>query len=314
MEGTGKKRAPLERERGVGQKEKARLAFVGTIEAGADRELRELIETLRRRDFEVEVRIAWEKGQAEEYARRAGEEGVDAVVACGGDGTLFEVINGVVGLSRAPMVAGLPFGTGNDFLRSLGIEPSQGSMEFLSWLNREPTRIDLGRLGERYFLNMATAGVGAEITTETSREFKNLAGRLAYLAGALPKILDRRSTIARIEARDFVWEGELAFLFIGNGIQAGGGWQISPAARLNDGLLDLVVVPEASLPELLRGRQAIVESEAPGDYGEIRYRQIPRVMIEWEEPLAMNLDGEPVEVGTRVEVEVVSEAISFLIP
>ena len=306
----GKKREALHPEGG----RMTRIVFIGTIEAGADLELRALVEALRERGFQVEVRITWEGGQAEEFTRSAVDRGVDAVVACGGDGTLYEVINGVIGSEREPIVAGLPFGTGNDFLRSLGVEPAMEVEEFLFWVEKEPTRIDLGRVGERYFLNMATAGVGAEITTETSREFKNLAGRLAYLAGALPKILDRRCTEARIKADDFVWEGELAFLFIGNGVQAGGGWQISPAARLNDGLLDLVVVPESSLSEMIRERRAILEAEEPGDYGEIRYRQVSEVEIEWEEPLAVNLDGESLEVTNRLKVEVVPEAISFLIP
>ena len=285
-------------------------------EAAADDELRETVAHIRDRGFEIEVRVTWESGDAHRYAAEfgGGSSGVDAIVACGGDGTLNEVINAVMKLDERPMIGGLPYGTGNDFLRGLGIEPRHAVEQFETWLDIPPTAIDVGCANGTYFLNMASAGIAAEVTAEASREFKEVAGSFAYFVRAIPAAFDIPAHRAKISGgEELDWTGDLAFCFVGNGQQSGGGWRICPAARLNDGLLDVVIVPSMPLREMARHGREMVKAEAPGDYGPLVYRQIEAFSVQFEETVPMNLDGEPVD-GERFEFRAMPEAIRFLVP
>lgn len=281
--------------------------------AGGDDDLRQLVDRLRNEGYDIAARVTWEHGQAAMYAREAVEAGADIVVGCGGDGTLNEIVNAVMKFDDRPVVAGLPYGTANDFLVSLGIGPRMGVEELEEWLDVAPTPIDVGRTGEGYFLNMATAGIGAEVTAEASRQLKDVAGSFAYFVKGIPAAFDLPVRPARIEGPGLKWEGELAFLFVGNGRQSGGGWTLCPAAMLDDGLLDVVIVPDIPLTEMARYGRQMVKAEETGDFGPLVYRQVPEVAVEFGEKTPMNLDGEPVE-GDVFEFSVVESAIEFLMP
>ena len=289
------------------------LQLIMSGDAGGDENLRAVVTALRDRGHTIVPRVSWEHGQAEMFVRKAADSGVDTVVACGGDGTLHEVINGAMTWDTPPVVAGLPYGTGNDFLDSIGVEPRDGPQQLHDWLDQKPTAIDLGRRGGRYFLNMATAGAAAEVTSEASHEFKDVAGSFAYFARAIPAAFDLPVHTASIEGPDLQWQGQLAFLFVGNGRQAGGGWTLCPAARLDDGQLDVVIVPEMPIREMARRGREMVKAATTGDFGPIVYRQVQEVSVAFRDQTPMNLDGEPLE-GREHEFSVVAEALPFLLP
>lgn len=281
--------------------------------AAADDELRELVGRLRDDDYVIDVRVTWEGGHATMFAEEAADAGVDAIIACGGDGTIHEVVNGVMHTDQRPIIGALPYGTGNDFLRSLGVMPRDNPQQLLQWLDTHPTPIDLGCIGDRYFVNMATAGVAAEVTAEASHQFKDVAGSFAYFVRAIPAAFDLATSTARIRGDDLDWEGDLAFLFVGNGMQSGGGWTLCPAASINDGLLDVVIVPDMPLREMARHGRQMVKAESTGDFGPLVYRQVQQVDVEFGEEVPMNLDGEPIH-GDAFEFSIVEDAIRFLIP
>ena len=282
-------------------------------EAAVDDELRQLVADLRVGGYNVDVRVSWEKGHTAKFSDEAIEAEVDAVVGCGGDGTLHDIVNTVMTGKERPMVAGLPYGTGNDFLRGLGIDLTCAPQEFGVWLETAPTAIDVGRCGERYFLNMATAGVGAEVTAQVSRDFKDVAGSFAYFVSGIPAAFDLPVQQTKIRAPDFDWQGKMAFLFVGNGQYSGGGWRLCPAARIDDGLLDVVIVPEMPLREMARCGRDMVKAESTGDFGPLIYRQVSKLDVEFDDDVPLNLDGEPVE-GREFTFSAVEKAIRFLVP
>ncbi len=282
-------------------------------EAAEDADLREMVQRLRERNYCIEPRVTWEGGDAGRYTEEACRAGADAIAACGGDGTLHEVVNAMMGFDKRPMLGGLPYGTGNDFLGGIGVEPRHGPEQFEQWLGLAPTPIDVGYDGERHFLNMATAGVGAEVTAEASRQLKEVAGSFAYFVRGIPAALDIPTRHAIIRAPELEWEGDLAFFFVGNGPRSGGGWRLCPAARINDGLLDVLIVPDMPLREMARHGREMVKAETPGDYGPMKYRQVEWVEVEFDEEVAINLDGEPAG-GEEVRFSVVKEAVRFLVP
>ena len=282
--------------------------------AAHDQALRDDIQGLRERGFLVRARATWEGGDAERFAREAARDGVDLIVSAGGDGTLNEVVNGLLTAGGpAPCeVAALPYGTGNDFVLGCGVEPEHPEVALEQILSQRSHCIDVGSVGDRHFINMASAGFGAEITTDTSSELKHLFGRAAYFFKALSESIHLNVHDVRLRAPGFAWAGPAHLVAIGNGRQTGGGWTVAPQARLDDGLLDVMVVPESTRSELV----SLLRAARRGDLrenSEVPYWQVPWVEVDADEPLQVNLDGEPLE-GRRFRFEARPRSLRFRLP
>src|SRR5438093_8685965 len=127
----------------------------------------------------IEVRVTSEKGDARRFVSEAGE--VDLLIAAGGDGTLNEVVHGLMGLPRKarPVFGVVPLGTANNFATGCGI-PRDPETALALCLQGKAVPIDVGKANEHWFLNVASAGFGAEVTATTSPELKRLLGPAAY--------------------------------------------------------------------------------------------------------------------------------------
>jgi diacylglycerol kinase (ATP) len=175
---------------------------------------------------------------ASDLARRAVEGGVDLVIANGGDGTLNEVLQGMVG-SRTPL--GIwPGGTANVLAYDLGLPT--GPVETADMLAKgEEQRISIGLAGERYFFLMAGIGLDASIIQGVSPALKARAGEKAFWVSGLKHIVAWRPESFTIEADGATYEG--AFAAVGNGPSYGGGFSITPRARLEEAVLDVCIFP-----------------------------------------------------------------------
>jgi lipid kinase YegS len=209
----------------------------------ANPQVREAINRIRDEGQAMEVRCTWEGGDAARFAQEAVADGIDILVAGGGDGTIHEVVNGLMsGETEPDLVLGiLPLGTANDFARGCGIplEP-YAALKLAS--EGSPVAIDVPSANGVHFANVASGGFGAEVTVGTNPQLKKALGGGAY---ALTGI----ATAARMEpySGSFVASGETAegsfiALAVGNSRQAGGGMQVTPKAYIDDGLLDATVV------------------------------------------------------------------------
>jgi len=283
----------------------------------------------RKAGHEVEVRVTWEAGDVGRMVREAIDSGADTVVAGGGDGTINEVVDSLVakqsdaqqqqqhsaGHGRAmsrPALGILPLGTANDFARANGI-PLDPVAALQHIVESEPARIDVGRAGHRTFINVATGGFGTQVTVETSEDLKRLLGGTAYLLTGLTRFNSIHSSAGSFRGPDFAWQGKFLVLAVGNGRQAGGGHVLCPRAKLNDGLLDVSILPDVELADLstalgnlLRGGLAAVEQTV------IR-EQVPWLEIRSETPLNINLDGEPI-TGHEFRFEVQAGAARAHLP
>lgn len=269
--------------------------------AAADEALRATVNALRAEGMRVDVRVTWEHGDAARYVDEAVATGVDAVVAGGGDGTLREVAAALAThdapAEALPALAVLSLGTANDFATAAGIPVEQQAAFAL--LRTPPRAVDLLSVdadGQQHWCaNLASGGFGTVVTTETNEQLKKTLGGLAYVISGLARVGRIEPIRARFAADDFAWSGDFIALGVGNGRQAGGGQVLCPDARIDDGLLDLTLVPTlegevaATLGTLIaEGRQAALE------------RVSTRLQSRWveivaERPLTLNLDGEPVE-------------------
>ncbi|RZA25570.1 MAG: lipid kinase YegS [Lysobacteraceae bacterium] len=271
--------------------------------SAGDEDLREAVATLRERGIAVDVRVTWEAGDAERYVSEALADGVHTMVACGGDGTLSEVATTLAhrdeAAARMPALGLVPMGTANDFANAMGIplEPLP-ALEMI--VDTAAVPMDLIRLtaadGDVHWCaNLASGGFGTQVTVETDDGLKKMLGGLAYLITGIAKLGKIQPIHARVHGPDFEWEGDFIALGIGNGRQAGGGQALCPDALVDDGLLDVTVVPELS-GEVAATMGTLVTGGKDAALERVAVRaQLPWLEIDCPEPLTLNLDGEPVE-------------------
>ena len=259
--------------------------------------VKEAVKAVRKEGIELRVLVPFNKAEKPRVVREALERGAERIIAGGGDGTINAVANALIGSGAEKPAATLgvfPLGTANDFARGCGL-PADDLAECLRIAcTREGRPIDIGIMNKRYFINVASMGFGAEITATTPVQLKKALGGGAYTLVGLVKAMNLTPYSGRllIPGQDPI-EGNMLFGAVGNNHFAGGGFDIAPNAKLDDGLLDLTAImhsPGFSLPELARE----LENPMNPDNRFVFYQQLPEFTIESEQKLHCNLDGEPV--------------------
>lgn len=277
--------------------------------------LRDAVRLLRDHRVKIDVRVTWEQGDARRLAKEARQLGVDTVVAAGGDGTLNEVVNGLMAADERlemPSLGVIPLGTANDFAVSCRV-PLAPLEALMLITEMAPVPIDLGRVNQRYFLNLASGGFGTQITTSTPDELKRALGSLAYLLTGMSKFTSIAAVEGRIKAPDFDWQGAFMVLGVGNGRQAGGGHELCPDALLDDGLLDLNILPKNDQQTLTDTLQYFMLDNGSVLQNQMIHRRVPWLEIEAEQSMNINIDGEPVS-GRHLRFEVHPSALKMHLP
>jgi len=246
---------------------------------------------LRRKiqDFsdEIVIRETRKQGDAKTIARRAVKEGYSAIVAAGGDGTVNEVVNGI-GASNVTFGV-LPVGTMNVFALELGIG-SKDLARAWSVIERGETReIDLPKANGSYFVQLAGVGLDAEVVRQTTPDFKKALGPISYVL-SLAQVAARKPPKVLVKDAS---GGEYAgsFVLVGNGRYYGGAMELFREAKLDDGLLDVVVFKNQGHWDLMRYVQAIVF----GDHTrlpDVDYFQTERLEVTSENEVPVEIDGE----------------------
>ena len=266
--------------------------------------MREAVQALRDAGVALDVRVTWEGGDAERYVAEAIADGVGTIIAGGGDGTLSEVVTTLAHRGEAadalPVLGLLPLGTANDFASACGI-PADPEAALRLVRDGAAVPMDLLKLdanGQAHWAaNLASGGFGTEVTTETHEGLKKLLGGLAYVVTGLSKLGRIEPQRARLRGPGFAWEGEFIALGIGNGRQAGGGQALCPEALIDDGLLDVTVVPPLQGELLATVGTALAAGKDAALDGVAVRRQLSWIEIEAPQTLTLNLnlDGEPVQ-------------------
>lgn len=284
------------------QHSKALLILHGK-QAGND-EVRLAVGQLRERGWPLDVRLTWEAGDAQRLVEEALAAGYVHLVAGGGDGTLRDVAEAMGQAATQASLALLPLGTANDFAKAAGVPLTPQAA--LDLLEQPAQAIDLGRVGDQLFLNMATGGFGSQVTANTSEDLKKVLGAAAYLFTGLSRFSELQAAAVELQGPDFHWQGELLALGIGNGRQAGGGHVLCPEAKADDGLLDIGILPA---PQEMAGA---LRDLLAGDGLFVRAR-LPWVEIKSAQGLDINLDGEPLQADS-LRFEAVPRALRVHLP
>ncbi|MFW6201672.1 MAG: diacylglycerol/lipid kinase family protein [Gemmatimonadota bacterium] len=274
--------------------------------------LRKSVEELRERGHRVTPRLTFEAGDGTRLARAAAGGRYDLVVAVGGDGTVNEVVNGLVRSPWQPRLGIVPMGTANDFAAGLDL-PSDPGEALRVAVHGHPTAVDVAHANDRRFINVSTGGFGAEASEDAPPEAKRRLGTWAYVITGVRKFAELRPTRARFLAGEqVVFEGRFLLFAVGNARRTGGGSRLTPRAEFGDGLLDLLVVPEmptmefiALLPDLRRGTHV--------NRPEVIYEQAPGFRVEAERTLSVNVDGEPLR-AKRIDYGLAERPLSVMAP
>jgi len=288
--------------------------------SAGDDDLRTAVGAMREAGIVLDVRVTWEDGDAERYVAEAIADGVDTVIAAGGDGTLSEVATTLAHRDEAadalPSLGLVPLGTANDFATAAGI-PDEAAPALQLVRDVAAVPLDLLRIeaedGPHWCANLASGGFGTEVTVETDEGLKKMLGGLAYLITGIAKLGRIEPMSARVRGPDFAWQGDFIALGIGNGRQAGGGQALCPDALVDDGLLDLTVVPELS-GEVAATVGTLVKDGKHAALDRVATRsRLAWVELEADQPMTLNLDGEPVR-SRRFRIDCVPGRVRMHLP
>jgi diacylglycerol kinase (ATP) len=286
------------------------------------RDLERVCSDLERRGWSVELRITEKPGDARVFACAAAQAGCDVAVAAGGDGTVNETVNGLVGTQTALGV--LPVGTGNVWAKQLGIptytltNPLRLQEAAAGLTEGAFRRVDVGRVigqvDDRYFLCWAGIGLDAQVTVEMEprpRYAKQL-GTLPYVIATLIVARDFQGVRTRISLNGGIVRGRTLLVLVSNIQQYAGWFKVARRARVDDGQLDVLVFKGMGFPYVVRHVLKVISNRYLQD-PRVVHRQVSRIEVKTESAMSVQVDGDPIGT-TPVTLEVVPRALRVLVP
>ncbi len=255
------------------------------------------------------------EGEGTARAREEVEAGIDRIIVAGGDGTINEVVNGIVGTGRSVTLGIFPMGTGNDLARTLAIplEPD-GALDVIEHGTLRSIDLIAARTnGETiYGVNVASGGFSGQVDENMSPEMKATWGPLAYLLGAASTLPDLQDYSTTIQFEDEEPETVVALnVIVANGRTVGGGKRVAPMANPEDGWLDVVVVRFGPVTRLAEVAARLVAGNVL-DSESVLHRRAKRVAISSEPKMWFNIDGELI-TRDAVAFEILPHALNVLV-
>lgn len=272
--------------------------------------MQRVIEILEEKRTKFKVKETEYPGHATIIAKEAIQNGFKSIIAVGGDGTILEVANGMIG-GKATMGI-IPAGTGNDFIKTVGI-PNDPEIAVNILLEEKQKMIDIGLADDkRYFLNVSGTGFDVEVLKNTEKIKGFLTGLTAYYTAVLMAVFGYKFKKVILKTKDMVIEKNVLLVAVANGIAYGGGMKVAPEASVEDGLLDVTIVEKMprwkipfQLPKFIKG-----------EHQKLKYIckfKCESVTIETEKAEPINMDGEIIGT-TPVTFSVKRNAINVFAP
>lgn len=273
----------------------------------------ELIYILQKNNYYVDAFSTKKKYDATEEASKACKNNYDIIIAIGGDGTVNEIINGIMPNTHRPKLAIYPAGTINDFASFLKIPKSVE--EFAKIIMEEKTTAtDIGLGGDRYFLNVAAAGLLTDVAYKVSTEAKTVLGKFAYYLEGIKEFPRQIFNPIKVKMRieNLEQEREILFFLLTNSPFVGGFKYIAPDASINDGKFDLLIVERSQFIDVATIFIKVLTGNHT-NHPNLQYIQVDSFSIESEEDINVDLDG---ELGGRLPMkfEVKKAAINIITP
>jgi diacylglycerol kinase (ATP) len=246
-----------------------------------------------------------------ELARQAAGEGWPVIVAAGGDGTVNEVVNGLMQGAGQSALGIIPFGSANDLADVLEL-PRDVTAACQRIAAKNIRLIDVGLVNDRYFVNNSAVGLEAMVAV-TQDQMRYIRGMSRYVAAALKTILKAQSWSMRLEWDKGIFEGPVVLVSVGNSHRTGGAFYMTPQARLDDGLLDFIYALNMSrwqmlklLPQTFSGKHV--------DHALIVYLQTKTLSITVTPVTPIQADGEIIDkTATHIHYQILPQKLQVII-
>jgi diacylglycerol kinase (ATP) len=245
-----------------------------------------------------------------------------AIIAAGGDGTLHQVVNGVLekreGYSALPAVGLIPMGSGNDFAKTVRIKDDPQRLVELVKLNK-PKKINTGKIyytdfsgqqRSRYFVNVADIGMGPEVVQRVNESGRAFGAAVAYYKSIIATFFTYKPMIIRAKSNDWIWSGKLRSMAIANGKYYGHGLCVAPDAILDDDMFNVFICGNVSVVDFIRYSETMKRGKHVV-LPEILYKTTTDIELSSEEDCLIEGDGEILgKLPARIELS--SQKIDFL--
>jgi YegS/Rv2252/BmrU family lipid kinase len=286
----------------------------------------EIASALQARFPRINKQFSEESGHAIELTRDLLRQGHELVIAAGGDGTINEVANGFVSddgsIFPNARLGILPLGTGGDFQRTLGV-PSELEAAIEVLAGGKSAAIDVGKAtfvdhdgkpASRYFVNVASFGMGGAVAAQSKNLWSRLSGKLAFLWATFVVVTGYRGRPVTLELDGAPLPGpfHITNVAIGNGRYHGGGMQPCPTALLNDGILEVTVIEYLNPFELARDIR-ILYSDNVYSHSKVRHYHAHQVRARSEQNTLLEIDGEPLG-SLPLEVGMARGRLNVVVP
>ena len=217
------------------------------------------------------------------------DESYAYILIAGGDGTVDSVLNAMMKRNIKLPIAILPVGTANDFGKFLDM-PSNVKEACKRIINSKPQKVDIGKINDKYFINVASTGLFTDISQKTDLHLKNAIGKLAYYIKGLEELPNFRKLKVNLKSKQYNYDGEMYLLLLFNGKTAGN-LNLATKADAQDGMLDLILFKAVPLIELLPLFLKVLRGDHL-DSEKVVYFKTDDILIECDEDIVTDIDGE----------------------
>lgn len=289
-----------------------KLLFIINPKAGLKKNrnyIDDAVEVFENAGYKVGIKYTKKRLDGTNIAREYGSK-VDLVVCMGGDGTLNEVIQGMIETSVVTPIGYIPAGSTNDFATSLGLKSNpKEQAEFI--VSNEARPLDMGSFNGRYFVYTASAGIFTKTSYSTPQRMKNRLGHFAYILHGARELFHIRRLKLKIELEDKTYEGKYIFVAINNATRVGGIMKLDKdMVEFNDGLFELMLVEFPSGP--VGFMKLVVKILTQKFTGKITLEQIKSARITDCTDIDWSLDGEKELGRAAVDFKVIHDAVNFI--
>ena len=276
-------------------------------------ELLKVVEVFSYADYLVSVYPTKARGDATQYVENLNHDDFDLIVVCGGDGTLNEVIEGIMKSKNEISLGYIPSGTLNEWSSGLNISRNIETAA-KDILNGKKIRLDIGRFNDKYFSYTASFGAFTGASYSTPQEVKNVLGQSAYFFEGIKSLSAIKPIHMKITTEDRVVEGDYLFGAISNSLSVGGivKYDKTPVG-LNDGIFEIILIKN---PDNIVKLQPLVDGILKHEFDRegTEFFRSEKFVIETNEEVAWTLDGEYAKSNGTLTVENIHGAITFIVP
>ena len=261
-------------------------------------ELVDVIKILNENNYSVEVSITLNHNHAREIARE--KENFDLIICSGGDGTLNQVISGIIDSNKDVDLGYIPSGSTNDFANTLGLS-SNIKEATLNAVKGKSSYVDIGKFNDDYFSYVAAFGMLADVSYSTPQTAKNTLGHFAYILNGVSNISNLKAHKVIVKNKDKIWENNYILGMVMNTTSVGGILKMNNV-DLNDGLFEVLLIKK---PKDLVELNGIINGLISGDFDNpgFQYFKTSEIFFEFPEEMPWSLDGEKNEAGRIIHIE-----------